>query len=122
MPRGTNSQSIRDYLHEHPGSTTREVIEGLAEQGIKVSGNLVANVKHKLLHGAGRGLTRVLRTWSENSPAVRAHEAGHLLGVEFHGSRVMPAEHILAAHESAKRVGGIARLREAVETLEVLRA
>jgi hypothetical protein len=40
--RGSKSQAVRDYLKEHPAAGNKEVAEGLAAAGIKVTMNLVA--------------------------------------------------------------------------------
>ncbi|MGO8751070.1 MAG: hypothetical protein ACLQNE_34425 [Thermoguttaceae bacterium] len=45
--RGSKSQAVRDYLKENPAAANKEVVEGLAAKGVKVTGNLVATVKAK---------------------------------------------------------------------------
>ncbi len=42
---GSKSQAVRDYLKEHPTAGNKEVAEGLAAAGIKVTTNLVATLK-----------------------------------------------------------------------------
>ena len=39
------SEAIRGYLKEHPTASNKEVSEGLSQQGITVSTNLIATVK-----------------------------------------------------------------------------
>ncbi|MGO8749560.1 MAG: hypothetical protein ACLQNE_26685 [Thermoguttaceae bacterium] len=45
---GKKSQAVRDYLKEHPQAANKEVAEALTAQGIKVTGNLVANIKARV--------------------------------------------------------------------------
>jgi hypothetical protein len=42
---GRKSQAVRDYLKEHPEAANKDVAEALTAKGIKVTGNLVANIK-----------------------------------------------------------------------------
>ena len=43
--RNSKSQAVRDYLKEHPTAANKDVAKALTAKGIKVTGNLVANIK-----------------------------------------------------------------------------
>jgi uncharacterized protein YneF (UPF0154 family) len=47
-PKVNKSQSIRDYLKDHPGTANKEVAEALTKQGIKLSADYVATVKGQM--------------------------------------------------------------------------
>jgi hypothetical protein len=42
------SQSVRDYLKAHPGTTNKEIADALTKQGIQIAPNYVAGVKSKM--------------------------------------------------------------------------
>jgi hypothetical protein len=44
--RGARTQAIKDYLAEKPAAGPNEVVNALAEKGIKVSVGLVSNIKY----------------------------------------------------------------------------
>jgi hypothetical protein len=44
--RNSLSQRIRDHLQANPGATPNQIVEALANQGIKVSPGLASNVKY----------------------------------------------------------------------------
>lgn len=50
MPRkpnpGSASQSVRNYLAEHPDSSPKEIVNGLAAKGVKVTYAVAQNVKY----------------------------------------------------------------------------
>jgi hypothetical protein len=48
--RGKKSEAIRAYFAEHVDAGPTEVVNKLAEQGIKVTATLVSNVKSRMKH------------------------------------------------------------------------
>ena len=46
--RNSKSQAVRDYLKANPTAGNKEVAEGLAAAGIKVTTNLVASIKARI--------------------------------------------------------------------------
>jgi hypothetical protein len=50
--RNSLSQKIRDHLQANPGATPNQIVEALANQGIKVSPGLASNVKYTSGPGA----------------------------------------------------------------------
>jgi hypothetical protein len=48
------SQTVRDYLKDHPGVGNKEVAETLTKQGIQISPSYVAAVKSKMTAKKGK--------------------------------------------------------------------
>lgn len=67
---GSKSQAIADFLRDNPEATARNVVEGLAENGIEVSQGLVSVVKSKLGKSGKRGGNS--RSQAQAAPAPRA--------------------------------------------------
>lgn len=89
------SQTIRDFLSQNPKSTNREVIDGLAQKGIKVSYNQVYFVKMK-----GKKAKR--------KAAVKAYRAAGMSN---------PVEAVIKVRALAADVGGMKNLKQLVELL-----
>jgi hypothetical protein len=47
LPRGARSQAVRDFVAKNPTATVKEVVDGVAKTGIKVSVGLVNVLKYK---------------------------------------------------------------------------
>lgn len=46
MPNKVNkTQAVREYLKDHGGASTQEVVEALAKKGVSISANYVSNIK-----------------------------------------------------------------------------
>ena len=98
------SQAIRGYLAEHPEATPKEIVAGLAQQGVKVSEGLAGNVKYTSRSGRGPGKARRGRP-----PGRRA------------GAGALTAQDLIEAKRLADQLGGLAQARKALEALEALR-
>lgn len=48
--RMSKSESVRQYLKQHPDATNPQVINGLRESGVEVNANLVNQVRHDYKH------------------------------------------------------------------------
>jgi hypothetical protein len=57
-PAVNKSQSVRDFLKDHPKATNKEVVEALSKQGIKLSTNHVANIRSKRALSKGKRTRR----------------------------------------------------------------
>ena len=53
-PKVNKSQSIRDYLKDHPGTANKEVADALTKQGIKLTPDYVATVKGMMTAKKGK--------------------------------------------------------------------
>lgn len=89
------SQAIRDFLTEKPKATNREIIEALAQKGIKVSYNQVYFIKMK-----GKKAKR--------KAAVKATRAAGMSN---------PVEAVRKVRVLAAEVGGMNNLKQLVELL-----
>ena len=95
------SEEIRKYLRRRPSAAPKEIIEALAGQGIEVAQGLVSAVKYgKQPTGARRGRGRAGR------PAASA------------GS--LSAQDLIQAKELINQLGGVDRVRQALDLLEQL--
>jgi hypothetical protein len=93
------SQAIRDYLATNPTATPTVIKQALAKKGISVGDSLISQIKYRPSRGpARRGGDR---------PAGRRGQAVSL-------------ESLLAAKALAKRLGGIARAKQALSMLQRL--
>lgn len=100
------SQAIRGYLAEHPEATPKEIVAGLAQQGVKVSEGLAGNVKYTSRSGRGPGKARRGRG---RPPGRRA------------GAGALTAQDLIEAKRLADQLGGLEQARKALEALEALR-
>ena len=84
-PKGSNginkSAKIREYLEAHPDSTTTEVIEVLAQQGIDVSQPLVVGVRSRAFgRKKKRGEITISEIESLNSQINETYEDREIVG------------------------------------------
>lgn len=91
------SQTVRDYLNAHPGTTNKEVAEALTKQGIKISANHVGNIKSKMVVSKGK---RKRRKRAATAMSAKG-------GVSVH--------EIKAAFMLLKECGGIESAKKALE-------
>jgi len=110
MKSGSKSESVRKFVAEHPGASLKQVVEGLAATGMKVSMALVSNVKNP-----GKKRTRKVAV---AKPAVQPVPTAPM-------TKVKHAEPTLADMMEAKRLvdslGGFDKAKAALEGLEKLR-
>lgn len=100
MAKSTNkSQTIRDHLEANPKTTVKEVIEALANKGMKVSYNLVYTIKSK-----GKAKKRKLK----REAAVSASRAAGLSN---------PVAAVTKVKALAVELGGMKNLRQLVDLL-----
>lgn len=106
------SQAVRDYLDKNPDAGPKQVVEGLAAQGINVSRALVGIVKYRS-GPKRRKATRkkkVRRKVKTRAAAPTSTRANHLT-----------ADDLFEAKKLADSLGGIDEARRALEALEQLR-
>jgi hypothetical protein len=106
-PVVSGSESIRQFIAQHPGAMPREIEKGLKAAGIRVSLGLISNVKY----GGGttkakkkRGRRAMLDVAARKTPVV-----------------AVTVEQLLDVKRLADSLGGAEHIRQALETLEQLR-
>ena len=106
--KGKNrSQSIRDYLTANPNSKSKEVVEALAKNGIKVNDGLVYAVKGSMKEKkrrkkrVARAAMAAVRTPSSNGVASKTDAITMIREVKT----------------LAEKAGGYERLKELVDAL-----
>ena len=92
--RGARSQAVRDYLQKNPKATVKEVVEGVAKSGMKVSEGLVNVLKYKKARKR-----RVIQRASTN-------------GVDI--------KQLIAVKKLIDELGGMEQMRFAMQALEQL--
>jgi hypothetical protein len=92
------SEAIRSEVTKHPRAGTSGIVQLLGERGIKVTPQLVSNVKARMGAGTTRG----------RKPGRR-------------GNGEVTISQLEVAAEFAKRMGGVERASAALATLERLR-
>jgi hypothetical protein len=106
------SQAVRDYLDKNPDAGPKQVVEGLAAQGINVSRALVGIVKYR--SGPKRKATRKRkvrrRRVTRAVAAPKSTRANHLT-----------ADDLFEAKKLVDSLGGIDEARRALEALQQLR-
>ncbi len=95
------SQAVRDYLHANPDAKAREVVEALAQKGMKVAANLVYFLKGKSAAKKQRKARVVNAAKTATSGGVTSD----------------PLTLIREVKTLAAKHGGMARLKELVDAL-----
>ena len=100
-PKGdvNKSAEIRAILEKNPKTPTKDVVDSLAQRGIKISGNLVYLVKAKM--GAKR----------------RKVKRQHVMAAGRATGNNNPVELILKVRRLADEAGGIRSLKKLVDVL-----
>jgi len=93
---GKKSQAVRDFLKVHPDAANKEVAEALTAKGIKVTANLVANIKARTAKRREVVKTVVTKT-GVGVPEIKA-----ALGLLKVCGSVSAAKEALAAAEDIK--------------------
>jgi len=104
MKRGAKSQAVRDYLSENPQASPKEVVEGLKAKGVKVKVTLVNSIKYK-----------------KPSKAGRRRAPSHRMATRRSSGLAVTVEQLHEVKRLADSLGGMAQIRQALETLERLR-
>src|SRR5579872_3116416 len=103
--RITGTDSIRDYLRRHPGARPRDIRAGLEAEGIKVSQSLVHAIKYRMSQESSR-------------PSVRAAaRRARPIKTSPNGSRVT-IEQLFKVKQFVDELGGLAQVRQALDTLD----
>jgi hypothetical protein len=105
---GTNkSAAIREYLKNHPGASTNEVLDALGQKGIEVSQALIAGVRGREERGPGnksrKGAITVDELTSIHTIIEKFDDRDIIMGIVSDLSNLI------------KEVGGIERFEEAMK-------
>ena len=98
--RGERSQAVRDYLAKNPTANVKSVVEGLAAEGIKVSGALVGSIKYTKGKKARRARRQQVRAMAVSE------------GVDL--------QRLIAVKRLANDFGGLNEVKKIVAALEKL--
>lgn len=98
---GSKSAAVRDYIASHPDAKPKEIYEALTKQGVKLSLALVNAVKYK----TAKPKKRPGRT--KRKPATASTSS-------------VSATELIEAKKLADSLGGIEKVREALELLDKL--
>lgn len=105
------SQAIRDYLESNTSAAPKDVAAALQGQGVKVSSQLVSNVKTMMGKRAKRG-----RVAGPRKVGRRATRRGGRLGVA-----AISVQNLMDAKRVVEQVGSVEAVRKALDALESLR-
>ncbi|MBI3465671.1 MAG: hypothetical protein HY000_21850 [Planctomycetes bacterium] len=105
------SQAIRDYMDNNPGAAPKDVAAVLQAQGIKVSSQLVSNVKTLMGKRAKRG-----RGGARVKTARRGATRSGRVGVA-----AISVQDLMDAKRVVEQVGSVEAVRKALDALESLR-
>ncbi len=110
--RGINrTEKVREYMSLHPTQSISEVLAGLENQGIKVSRSLVSQVrKRSEMTNAGDSTRSATKNVANRKRSVTAGA----------GEKVITADDLIEAKKLADELGGLDRVREALDALEKL--
>ena len=110
----SRSQSIRNYLAKHRSATPKEIVAGLAENGIEVSIGLVSNIKYSKRQTGKKKVIKKRVAIKKKAGAKKA-AARKRTTVSF------TATDLFEAKKLSDYLGGIEKARKALDTLENLR-
>jgi hypothetical protein len=96
----TKADAIRGYLASNPKAKTREVVDSLAAQGVKVSDNHVYLIKSHLKDKARKTKGAKLRAVAASRPGI-----------------TNPADAVNQVKMLAHQLGGLASLKALVDAL-----
>src|SRR5687768_11132505 len=109
------SEAIREYLKQNSNAAPKDVAAALQAQGVKVSSQLVSNVKTTLGKRA-KGRRAARRVVGRRGAARRgARRAGRV------GVGAISVQNLMDAKRVIEQVGSVEAVRKALDALESLR-
>lgn len=113
---GTNaSDVIRDYMDKNPSATRPEIRDALKAQGVKASGSLISAVYYKYRSAKGQPVVAASRGGARR----KAKAYGRRPATSQAGSELSASE-LISAKGMVDQLGGINKVREALDLLEQL--
>jgi len=105
------SQAIREYLEQNANAAPKDVAAALQGQGVRVSSQLVSNVKTMMGRRAKRG-----RGAARRKTTRRTTGRGGRVGVAS-----ISVQDLMDAKRVVEQVGSVEAVRKALDALESLR-
>ena len=117
------TEKVREYIRANPEQTNAEVFRGLADQGTHVSRSLVSQVRKEAGMPQGSGTTRRAGKKKVGKKKVARKKAAMAqpTAAKAGRGRTVTAEDLFEAKKLADELGGLDRVREALDALERLR-
>lgn len=115
----SRTAKVQEYLEEHPNESISDVLSGLATRGITVSRSLISQVKTKLGQTGRRG-TKAVRKKAAKKKTSGADSPQTASAPSSSAGRVITADDLYEAKKLADELGGIDRVRSALDALERL--
>lgn len=105
LKRGEKTQVARDYLAAHPEASPKEIVAGLAAQGMKIKLGLANSVRYgrKKSPNRSRGGQQIMRV------AARKTNNGSLT-----------ISQLIEVKQFADTIGGASQVRAALDALDML--
>lgn len=107
------SDAIREYITANPSASRSQVRDGLLGQGVPVKDSLVSAVYYKVRASSGKPAAKRGRP-KKAAPVAAAPKASRAPAGE------LSAGQLLKAKDLADQLGGIAKVRQALELIEKL--
>lgn len=108
---GSKSQAVRKFVAEHPGATLKQVVDGLAAQGIKVSIALVSSARKTGKKRTSKTTGAMPDDTAQQVPLAAKTPAKHA---------VPTLADLMEAKKLVDRLGGIENAKAALDGLEKL--
>lgn len=114
------SKAVRDYLNKNPQAGPKQIVEGLAAQGIEVSRSLASVVKYKPGPNKRAAKKRTTKRATRKAGRPARARARVPTAPKVRANR-LTAEDLFEAKRLVESLGGIGEARRALEALEQLR-
>jgi hypothetical protein len=114
------SKAVRDYLGKNPQAGPKQIVEGLAAQGIEVSRALASVVKYKPGPKKRAAKKRTKKRAARKAGRPARARAGVAAAPKGKANR-LTADDLFEAKRLVDSLGGIDEARRALEALEQLR-
>jgi len=117
------TEKVRQYMSEHPDESISEVQSTLKRQGIQVSRSLVSQVRKKLgLTQAGRATKKAAKKRAKRKAAKKKVASSKTAATKSTAkAQIITADDLYEAKKLADELGGVERVREALDALERLK-
>jgi len=115
----TRTEKVTEYVRQHPDESISEVLTVMRQRGIQVSRSVVSQVRKSLgVTQAGGTMKKSAKKKAAKKKGSSSATAGARSSVE---AQVITADDLYEAKKLSEELGGVERLREALDALERLR-
>ena len=117
------TEKVQQHLSEHPDESITEVLASLKRQGIQVSRSLVSQVRKKLgLTQSGRATKKAAKKKAKRKAAKKKVASPKTAAARATAkAQIITADDLYEAKKLVDELGGIERVREALDAIERLR-